>query len=307
MFNHIVVPLDGSQLSEAALAYAVPLATNLDSKVVLLHAISAPYGEIFDDAPHRVEAATAMRREATASADSYITGVAERVSAEGVECETYLGYGAPASAILQYVVERKPDLIAMSTHGRSGLRRMVVGSVTAAILPRAETPLLVVHPPEDEERLETSFRSLVVPLDMSSRSEAVLPLAGELASALSLDTTLITCISPPSRLYIGSVPEVYPYPDDLVRQAREATEEYLQEVSTAFGEAQGTDAHWEALEGGPASRIVEYAEAQPNSLIAMCTQGRTGLGRMVLGSVTDAVIRAGNISVLVVPHSEDAD
>ena len=59
------------------------------------------------------------------------------------------------------------------------------------------------------------------------------------------------------------------------------------------------------LMGGPASKIVEYAEAQQNSLIAMCTQGRTGLGRWVLGSVTDAVIRAGNTPVLVMPHGED--
>ena len=305
MFNHIVVPLDGSQLSEAALAYVVPLARKVESKVVLLHAISDPYGEIFDDAPDRIEAATAMRREATASADSYITGVVERVSAEGVECEKYLSYGAPASAILEYVAERKPDLIAMSTHGRSGLRRMVVGSVTSAILPRAETPALIVHPPEDEEQPEISFQSLVVPLDMSSRSEAVLPLASELAGALSLDTTLITCIPSPSRLYIGSVPEVYPYPDDLPQQALEAREEYLQEVSNTFSEGQSADAHWEILEGGPARKIVEYAEARHNTLIAMCTQGRTGLGRMVLGSITDAVIRAGNIPVLVVPHSEE--
>ena len=306
MFNHIVVPLDGSKLSEAALGYATALASRMNAKVVLLHAVSTPYGEIFDDAPDSIEAATAMRREATVSGDSYISGVAERVSTEGVECDTHLGYGAPAAAILNYIEQHSPDLVAMSTHGRSGLRRMVVGSVTTAILPRAETPVLIVHPDEDEQLPAASFESLVIPLDMSSRSEDVLPLAGRLADALNLDTRLITCIPSPSQLYAGSVPEVYPYPDDLMQQTQDATDEYLEEVSTAFSEGRAFNTQWEALEGGPASRIVEYAQAQPASLIAMCTQGRTGLGRWVLGSVTDAVIRTGNVPVLVVPHSEDS-
>lgn len=304
MFNHIVVPLDGSKLSETALGYVTPLASRMNAKVVLLHAISAPFGELFDDAPDRIEAAMAMRRRATASADSYMASVAERVSTEGVECDTHLGHGAPAAVILDYIERYNPDLIAMSTHGRSGLRRMVVGSVTTAILPRAETPVLVVHPDEDEQIPPVSFETLVVPLDMSSRSEDVLPLATRLAGSLNLNARLITCIPSPSQLYTGSVPEVYPYPDDLMQQTQDATDEYLEEVSAAVNEGRALNAQWESLEGGPASRIVEYAQAQPASLIAMCTQGRTGLGRWVLGSVTDAVIRSGNTPVLVVPHSE---
>ena len=307
MFNHIVVPLDGSKLSETALGYVTPLASRMNAKVVLLHSISAPYGEIFDDAPDSIEAATAMRRRATASGDSYLAGVAERVSAEGVECDTHLGHGAPAAVILNYIERHNPDLIAMSTHGRSGLRRMVVGSVTTAILPRAETPVLVVHPDEDEHIPAVSFETLVVPLDMSSRSEDVLPLATRLAGSLNLNARLITCIPSPSQLYTGSVPEVYPYPDDLMQQTQDTTDEYLEEVSAAVNEGRTLNAQWESLEGGPASRIVEYAQAQPASLIAMCTQGRTGLGRWVLGSVTDAVIRSGNTPVLVVPHSEKDD
>jgi len=305
LFNHIVVPLDGSKLSETALEYVTPLASRMNAKVVLLHAISAPYGEIFDDAPDRIEAAAAMRRRATASGDSYMAGVAELVSAEGVECETHVGYGAPAAVILNYIERHRPDLIAMSTHGRSGLRRMVVGSVTTAILPRAETPVLVVHPDEDGQIPAVSFETLVIPLDMSSRSEDVLPLATRLAETLNLNARLITCIPSPSQLYIGSVPEVYPYPDDLMQQTQDATDDYLEEVLTAVNEGRKLNAQWESLEGGPASRIVEYAQAQPNSLIAMCTQGRTGLGRLVLGSVTDAVIRTGNTPVLVIPHAEN--
>ena len=88
---------------------------------------------------------------------------------------------------------------------------MVVGSVTTTILPRAETPVLVIHPRGDDTVPETTFQNLVVPLDMSERSEDVLPQAVELAEALSLGTTLVTCIPSALQLYIGAVPEGYPY------------------------------------------------------------------------------------------------
>ncbi len=204
MFNHIVVPLDGSKLSEAALAYVAPLALRMNSKVVLLHADSDPYADMFG-------VQGAGRDEGSLpNATDYLQSVSERLQSEGVQCETHHEVGAPAATILKYVDEHQPDLIALSTHGRSGVRRMVVGSVTTTILPRAQTPVLVIHPPEDDIVPETTFQNLVIPLDMSERSEDVLPQAMELAEALSLDTTLVTCIPSASQLYIGAVPEVYP-------------------------------------------------------------------------------------------------
>lgn len=299
MFDHIVVPLDGSELSEAALAYVTPLAVRMNSKVVLLHVDGDPYIDMFG------EVTTAPSYRSQSSMTDYLNAISERLQAEGVECETQRETGAPAAAILNYVEERQPDLIVMSTHGRSGVRRMIVGSVTTAILPRAQTPVLVVHPREGEETLETSFENLVIPLDMSERSEDALPFAAQLAEALGLDTTLLTCIPSPLQLHTGFAPEMYPYTDELMQQGQETANTYLQDVTSDVNERRGIDAQWETLEGGPASKIVEYAQAQPNSLIAMCTQGRTGLGRLVLGSVTDAVIRTGNTPVLVIPYSEE--
>ena len=303
MFKHIVVPLDGSTLSETALAYVVPLAKRMDAKIVLLHATADPYADMFDSDALRESAEQA--RQAT---HDYLRGVAERIRSNGIRCETRTDHGAPAAVILDYAAEQQPDLIAMSTHGRSGLRRLVVGSVTTTILPRAQTPLLVMHPGEDEQPrdYENSLESLIVPLDMSERSEAVLPHATALAHALDLSATLLTCIPSPSQLYIGSAPEMSLYPADLAQQAQESAAEYLEQTSEAVSKQYGAQVNAQALQGSPAAKIVEYAETQPNSLIIMCTQGRTGLGRMVLGSITDAVIRAGAIPVLVIP-SHDAE
>lgn len=300
MFDHIVVPLDGSELSEAALAFVIPLAVRLNSKVVLLHVDGDPFIDMFG------EVTTAPTYRSQASMWSYLTAVSERVQSEGVECEIQRESGAAAAVILEYIEEQKPDLIAMSTHGRSGPRRMVVGSVTTTILPRAGIPVLAIHPGPEGVVPDGSIDNLIIPLDMSERSEDVLASAALLAQEMDLDATLITCMPSPAQTYIGSVPEMYPYPDDLVQQAQSAAEEYLANVGGAFNDTHNLKARWELLEGGPASSIVEYAASQPNSLIAMCTQGRTGLGRWVLGSVTDAVIRTGGTPVLVIPHPEQA-
>ena len=133
---------------------------------------------------------------------------------------------------------------------------------------------MVIHPREDDTVPETTFQNLVVPLDMSERSEDVLPQAVELAEALSLGTTLVTCIPSALQLYIGAVPEGYPYPDDLMQQAQESSDEYLQGTAAIIEEGRQIRVRWGTLDGGPASKIVEYAEAQQNSLIAMCTQGQ---------------------------------
>ena len=301
MFDHIVVPLDGSKLSEAALAYVAPLASRLGSQVVLLHADDDPYTDMFGgSSPVRDE-------DAQSHVSDYLRGVLERLESDNIRCSTHHEVGTPAAVILKYVEEHKPDLVAMSTHGRSGLRRMMVGSVTTTVLPRAQVPVLVVHPQEGESLPDTAFESIIVPLDMSSRSEEVLPLAAGLAETLGLETTVVTCIPSPTQMYTGSVPEVYPYPDDLVQQAQDASDEYLQALSSALSEGRNLEVQSATLEGGPASRIVECAQEQSNSLIAMCTQGRTGLGRWVLGSVTDSVIRTGNTPVLVVPHTSETD
>ena len=308
MFDNIVVPLDRSVVSEAALSYVTPLAKGLDAAVVLLLAENDPYSEILGGGGGAASPYQFPDSEGgiTSSVD-YLGEVCERLRAQGIRCETYIDQGAPAAVILNYIERRSPDLIAMSTHGFSGFRRMVVGSVTTTILPRARIPLLAVHPGGDGADVSGSFESLIIPLDMSERSEDVLPLAARLADTLKLDVTLVTCLPSPGQLYTGSSPEVFSYPDDLIQQAQDAAEQYLAGVCDDFNEEHRLNARWECLEGGPASTIVEFAASQPNPLIAMCTQGRTGLGRWVLGSVTDAVIRTGSTPVLVIPHPDESE
>jgi nucleotide-binding universal stress UspA family protein len=135
----ILVPLDGSTLAEAALPRAVELARAAEARLLLLRAAEAHTLPGLDP--------TAAQIQVVEDADTYLTDVAERVSTLGVRnIDTSVWYGAPATAILEATRLRKPDLIVMTTHGRSGLERLIFGSVAETVLRSTTTPILLVRP-----------------------------------------------------------------------------------------------------------------------------------------------------------------
>jgi nucleotide-binding universal stress UspA family protein len=135
----ILVPLDGSALAEAALLPAIELARERGAKVVLLRAAEAHARPMVDP----TEAQVAAVREA----EQYVAGVRDRVRQRGVaDVEASVWYGAPAQAIVEAAQFRKADLIVMSSHGRSGLGRLVLGSVAETVLRSTAVPILLIRP-----------------------------------------------------------------------------------------------------------------------------------------------------------------
>src|SRR5688572_3394120 len=123
----ILVPLDGSTVAEAALTPAVDLAREADTKLVLLRAAEAHTGPMTD----LVEAQVQVMREA----EEYLAAAQTRVEAAGVTgVEVSVWYGPPAAAIVEAARHRKADLIVMASHGRSGVARLVLGSVAESVL-----------------------------------------------------------------------------------------------------------------------------------------------------------------------------
>jgi nucleotide-binding universal stress UspA family protein len=134
----ILVPLDGSVLAELALKPAVELAREKDAKLVLLRAAEA-HTTVGDP----TEAQVAVVHEA----EEYLAGVRARVLDGGVAAaETSVWYGRPAEAIVEAARYRNADLIVMSSHGRSGLGRLVLGSVAESVLRATATPILLIRP-----------------------------------------------------------------------------------------------------------------------------------------------------------------
>src|SRR5580765_370537 len=146
--DKILVPLDGSMLAEAALWTAVDVAEKNGAAISLLRATEA-FTRLGAD---NVEAQVTAVREA----EEYVAAVAKRLADKGIgRVETHVWYGPAAAAIVEGAASQKADLIVMSTHGRSGLGRLVLGSVTESVLRGTTIPILVVradHAPLDVPR-----------------------------------------------------------------------------------------------------------------------------------------------------------
>jgi nucleotide-binding universal stress UspA family protein len=136
--DKILVPLDGSMLAEAALWTAVDVAEKNGATISLLRATEA-FTRPGADA---VEAQVTAVREA----EEYLAAVAKRLADKGIErIETHVWYGPAAAAIVEGAASQKADLIVMCTHGRSGLGRLILGSVTESVLRGTTVPILIVR------------------------------------------------------------------------------------------------------------------------------------------------------------------
>lgn len=303
MINSILVTLDGSPLSEAILPYVSALARGLKPRprVTLLHVMDPSPASLpaeMEDLPYVRELRESSRK---ATMDYLRRQATSIIEASGIQVVTEVQFGRPSQAILDFAEEQRPDLIAMATHGRSGLRRAVLGSVATHVLSSTAFPLLLVRPRDETTPQAVSFTDVIVPLDTSALSEAALPIAQHIARSLGLNMRLVTVLPTLSQLYLGTQPVAYPA--DIVEKAEDASAEYLRGVSARL-QRDGLAASWEVLHGDAGDAIVDYARALPNNLIAMSTHGRSGLGRWLLGSVADRVVRSSGDPVLVVrpPH-----
>ena len=286
MFGRILLPLDGSKAGEAIIPYAAQVARALGSPLTLFHASGG----------------------GRSRGPEYLQRTAEGLRAQGLSVETASVRGKPAAAIVRYAEKEGFHLIAMSTRGRSGLNRLAYGSVADRVLHGTETPLLLISP--QEQAAAAPLQGIVVPLDGSPLSEAALPIAETLGSALGLGLTLVRAVSEAalSRRALGASPHLdYPGPlMDPPEYAWELAEHEASSARTYLEQHQGPLAHrglqvgTQVLHGPPAPQLVALMQDAPNRLLVMCTRGRSGVGRWVLGSVADQVLRSSGRPVLVI-------
>jgi nucleotide-binding universal stress UspA family protein len=202
--------------------------------------------------------------------------------------------------IINAAATHKDTLIAMATHGRSGVSRWLVGSVTEKVLRGTNNPLLVVHA---QRNLKTeglaNLSSVIVPLDGSETAESVFSPVADLAIALSLQVILLQAYGLPAATYGG---DDYYVPNyiELKDQIKNETENYLSSKATSL-RAQGVaDVSTVAIEGSAADAIINLSHETPNNLVALSSHSHSGLQRWVLGSVTEKVVRHCEDPVLVV-------
>ena len=292
MYTRILVPLDGSETAEKALPYARAFAGNLKVPVELLGVIDISHYASGD----RVRYLDALIDAAILRNQEYLKRVATTFA--GARVESTVEGGAPAEAIVTKAAGNKGTLIVMATHGRSGLKRWLLGSIAEKVLRGASNPALLVRASgETETEGEVTPTRIIVPLDGSELAEAALTTVVELARALKLKVVLLRAYSVKAIMY--SDEDNLHDSNEIATELKNEATRYLDHWAGRLKSEGCADVLPIVSEGDAAETIIGVAEGAPNSLIAMCTHGRSGVKRWVLGSVTEKVIRHAGNPVLV--------
>jgi nucleotide-binding universal stress UspA family protein len=296
MINRMVVPLDGSTTAEKVLPYARFLAGRLRIPVELMGVV-----DIAELASHvsaeRARFLDSLIEDGVRSSETYLKRVAGTFPSDSVICA--IDKGRAAEAIIERAAAEKNTLIAMATHGRSGFNRWLLGSVAEKVLRGTKNPLLLVRADGAPAQGEASLKSVIVPLDGSELAETVLPTVIALAKKLDLGIVLFRAFNIHYGMYAGA-DGYYGFDfDQLVEDFKQEASAYLDKHREAI-KKQGIDKiSCVVQEGLSADEIISFGRRSPDNLIAMCTHGRSGVQRWVLGSVTETAVRHSGNPVLV--------
>ncbi|MBI4298543.1 MAG: universal stress protein [Chloroflexi bacterium] len=303
MYDRILVPLDGSQMAEQVLPYALLLAKGFRSRVALFRVIEPMQSSVAD--PDQIRHLDQVVADLHAKGESYLQGITLSPRDTTEPASLKVVEGDPASQIVGEADKDPNTLLAMSTHGRSGVTRWLIGSVTDKVLLATDKPLLLVRAKEEKApTLNVNLRTLVVPLDGSPLAEEILPHAAALAKALSLNVVLLNVIPDP-KIYYDYVNYPAPSYEFSAKEMEAPAKDYLQSIAQKL-RLQGTPSvEQKVVHGDPASAIVDLTTKMPDCLVAMTTHGRSGLSRWIMGSVTDRVVRHSEKPVLVIRGVEE--
>jgi nucleotide-binding universal stress UspA family protein len=297
MYTRILVPLDGSKTAEAVLPHARAFSGALKIPVELLGVVDIAVlaTQISRGSARYFETLIA---EGVRSSEEYLKRMAKTFRDPNVRCT--VEKGKPEEVIIEKAAS-DGTLTAMATHGRSGINRLLLGSVAEKVLRGATNPLLLIRASEAaKSEGEAILRSIVVPLDGSELAERVLPTALELAKALELEVLLLRAYKIPAHTYAGSE-DYYPMKyEEITAEIKDEARIYLEKKVEELKRKGMEKISFVTPEGFGAEEIIALGRDTPDNLIAMCTHGRSGVKRWVLGSVTEKVVRLSGDPVLIV-------
>lgn len=286
MFDNILVPTDGSDCAQVAAGYAADLATRYEARV---HALCVADSRTLENAPQSDQ----IKRERAEVAER----TCNDLSVSGVPVEQAVRTDVPHRAILRYTTEQDIDLVVMGTHGRTGVERYLLGSVTEKVIRLSDIPVLTVRA-EDDSDATYPYTDILVPTDGSEGAEAAL------APAVDIATTY------DARIHALSVIDTMALGVDVRSSAILDTLEESAQAAVETIEEQATRASVSAVKtatdhGNPYRGIRSYVEEHDIDLVVMGTHGRSGIERYLLGSVTEKVVRLSDVPVLTVRVTDE--
>lgn len=289
----VVVPLDGSELSERALPYATALAKALGLKLHL-----ASVWEAQEERAELLARGIQVPPNVEDHVADYLRDVAQGIRKQGLAVETAVRSGRAAEEIVHLLEERQARFLVLASHGRSGLSRWWYGSVAGSLVREAPVSTLLIGPRVLKKRgKRILMRRILVPLDGSPLAEAALERAAELAQAFGGEIVLAEVLGWAGQGAVFGVPEV-----DVGRIDQELTEAagtYLARARQRLPEQLSVET--KVLHGAPAEALSELIRAERIDLVVMTSHTRAGIARAILGSVAERMLQAPAPVLLVRP------
>lgn len=296
--RRILVPLDGSALAEQALPTAVRIAARAGA---VLHLARVHLPPTYADLPGWMEVDSALRDEAR----QYLDAVAARLH-ERHEVETRIAVleDPVRDALCRHATDEDIDLVVLTTHGRTGIRRAWLGSIADGMVRESSAPVLMVRPVSTRARpvRTPDFTRILVPLDGSSVAESILPPALAVSAPRGTEIVLLRIVEPvtiPVHPYAYAAPATLPDAEAIEHLVTAATH-YLATVADRLRATPGVTrvrvrVH---VDPRPAKAILAAATSYSARLVAMTTHGR-GATRLIVGSIADKVLRGTSVPVLL--------
>jgi nucleotide-binding universal stress UspA family protein len=276
MLDRILVPLDGSELADRILPYVERLASAGRSEVLLVR--------ILDD--FSVDDARLRGNDIFGAAEAKLAERVEALGRRGIAVRFDIRPGDDTAArILDCAEDYRPSVIALSSHGRTGADLWLRGSVAERLLRASRFPVFVVNPRARPSA--ASFARILVPLDGSELSEAVLPSVGEFAKVFGSEVVLLHALEEhPAAYPVASLSESPGDAQSVLERARRRIPDA--KVRTL------------AVKGSPAFAILHAVETEKADLVALTTHGRSRISRWAFGSVAEHVLHQSRAPLLVV-------
>lgn len=269
MYKRILVPLDGSHFSEEVIPYAAGLAAVHGTELVLLR--------VLDKEADHDEAA------------DYIERLAAVHKARGL---CLLKMDDVAHTIVEQARGEPATLLAMTSHGRSGLMEIMLGSVTQRVVRDARGPVLVYHPTgaSRSDHAPIRLRRVVLPLQGNSPHEAMANQAAQFARWVDAELEVVSAVQTDGA---GGVSEEFGSEITMLESS------YVRSKAAELARHHGVRVNWEVLHGDPTTAINDHVADRRDAILAMVTRCRGALEAAVLGSVTLNCLRKAGVPILM--------
>lgn len=280
MYKRILVPLDGSELAESSLPYVKRIAKRLNSEVILMIACQ-PIG--YPELPLK----------------AYLQKKLKELHSAGIRISHKLVRGDAATKILDFAGKNDVSLIIMSTHGGSGVSHWPLGSCTSKVLQKTHVPTLLVRSSKEKiKSFDAEIRRILVALDGSHFSEVIIPYVEDLVEGTDNEVILLRIVEPVKLPFTAGYIEHEKYEKEIAAKAEEEAKKYLQKKKAVLA-SKGINTSTALLKGHAANAILQYAENNAVSLIAITTHGFSGISKWAYGSVASNIIESSTKPILL--------